>query len=188
MLANSTDENRPDEPGTPGDWSPEHETALMLDLCEAQMEAAIRDSDEAVDVLVKSFTDIVESTRALNELALGQDDSHKVQREELSKRAETVTKQISEAIVAFQFYDKLSQRLGHVRHSMTTLALFVCDSKHIQEREHWKKLLTSLRRLYRTQEERAIFDMVAEGATAEAVRAAVSTDANHSAASSVELF
>jgi hypothetical protein len=188
MLAKPSEQDRPNDPGTPENWSPQQETALLLDLCEAQMEAAMRDSDQAVDVLVGSFTELVTATQALNELTQTALQTQSDQQAELNRRAQEVSRQINEAIVAFQFYDKLSQRIGHVRHSLTTLALFVCDSKNAQKHEHWKKLLTSLRRLYRTHEERAVFDMVAEGATADAVRAAVSSDTDHSAASSVELF
>ena len=186
MSANPSEQDRPNNPATPDNWSSEQETALLLDLCEAQMEAAMSDSDQAVDVLVSSFTELVNATRTLNELT--QNTASSGQHSELNQRAQDVSQRINEAIVAFQFYDKLSQRLGHVRHSLTTLALFVCDRKNSHKQEHWKKLLTSLRRLYRTQEERAVFDMVAEGATADAVRAAVTSDSNHSAASSVELF
>jgi ribosomal protein L16 Arg81 hydroxylase len=174
----------------PNDWSPEQETALLLDLCEAQMEAAMRDSDSSVDHLVKAFTDLVDASRSMSELAGKMPPvQNDVTATELNRRAELVAKQVNEAIVAFQFYDKLSQRMGHVRHSLTTLALFVCNRKHTQDRDHWHKLLTSLRRLYRTQEELAVFDLVAEGATADAVRAAVTHDeTKHSEASSVELF
>ncbi len=63
--------------------------------------------------------------------------------------------------MAFQFYDKLSQRLGHVRYSLSTMALFICDRSNSQRPEHWDKLLLSLGRLYRTAEERAILDSIA---------------------------
>src|SRR4051812_16738108 len=53
----------------PMNWSPEQETALMLHLCEAQMEAAVRDSDQAVDVLVRSFTTLVTGSRSVADLA-----------------------------------------------------------------------------------------------------------------------
>lgn len=189
MLAESSNDTAP--PASPADdWSPEYETALLLDLCEAQMEAAMRDSDQSVDQLVRAFTDLVEASRAVSELASKLPASNgKENADELNRRAELVAKQVNDAIVAFQFYDKLTQRLGHVRHSLTTLALFVCNRTHAQQRDHWHKLLTSLRRLYRTEEERVVFDMVAEGATADAVRAAVTQDENkHSDTSSVELF
>ncbi|MBC7982817.1 MAG: hypothetical protein H7Y02_03085 [Candidatus Obscuribacterales bacterium] len=191
MLAESAITDRDDaQAGNPAEWTPEQETALLLDLCEAQMEAAMRDSDRSVDVLVKAFTELVNASQAINELTsqlpAQKDTTGKAL--ELNQSAKVVSRQINDAIVAFQFYDKLTQRLGHVRHSLTTLALFVCNRSHVQQRDHWDKLLTSLRRLYRTQEERAVFDLVAEGATADAVRAAVADEKNHSQASSIELF
>jgi uncharacterized protein YoxC len=171
-------------------WSPETETALLLHLCEAQMDAAMRDSDQSVDVLVHAFTELAQASQALNELAkqLPAAIGNARVSAELNRRADEVSKQINDAIVAFQFYDKLSQRLGHVRHSLTTLAMFVCNRTQTSQREHWLKLLTSLRRLYRTVEERAVFDLVAEGATADEVRASINEAHQYAAASSVELF
>jgi hypothetical protein len=91
-------------------------------------------------------------------------------------------------VVAFQFYDKLSQRLGHVRHSLTTLAMFVCDRSHANQRDHWRKLLVALRRLYRTDEERAVFDLMAQGASADEVRASIDNAQSRADSGSVELF
>jgi hypothetical protein len=176
---------------TPANWSPESETALLLDLCEAQMEAAMRDSDQSVDVLVRAFTELVEASRLMSELAkqlptIGGGTTQ--DGEELNRRCNAISLQINDAIVAFQFYDKLSQRLGHVRHSLTTLAMFICNRTQTQQREYWLKLLTSLRRLYRTAEERAVFDLVAEGATADEVRSSVQESHHNATENSVELF
>lgn len=160
----------------PTHWSPEQETALMLHLCEAQMEAAVRDSDQAVDVLVRSFTELVNGSRAVADLAqqvAATASNQDAGNEELNKRCDAMSQQISSAVVAFQFYDKLSQRLGHVRHSLTMLAMFICDRSKTEDRDHWLKLMTALRRLYRTAEERAVFDAVAEGVMADEVRASV---------------
>jgi hypothetical protein len=49
----------PEPLGKGGAWSPEQQTAHMLDLCEAQMEAALQESDLAVDALVQAFTSMV---------------------------------------------------------------------------------------------------------------------------------
>jgi hypothetical protein len=177
---------------TPPNWSPESETALLLDLCEAQMEAAMRDSDQSVDVLVRAFTELVEASRTIGEMTKqlpNATDGAIQNSEQLNARVTAISQQINDAIVAFQFYDKLSQRMGHVRHSLTTLAMFICNRNQTQQREYWLKLLTSLRRLYRTAEERAVFDLVAEGATADEVRASIKDSQQHAAAeNSVELF
>src|SRR5262245_16596249 len=106
----------PDPPGQGADWSPEQQTAQMLDLCEAQMEAALHESDAAVDALVQAFTSMAETARNISELA-GALPTSNDQRAlaEVGQHCKDMTRQMTAAIVAFQFYDKLSQRLGHVR-------------------------------------------------------------------------
>lgn len=154
------------------EWSPEQQVAHMLELCEAQMESALSESDEAVDALIKAFTGLNEMTRALGQLA------EKVPAEtrgeaalELDRQLADIRSQMSHAVVAFQFYDKLTQRLGHVRYSLSTLAMFVCDKSQTHQREQWERLFGTLRRLYRTEEEREIFQLMVNGASAEEARA-----------------
>lgn len=150
----------------PPHWSPQQQTARMLALCEAQMEAATQDSDQAVDTLVAAFTELVSIVRDMGKLtnaptSAGEESAVQGSLEEINQRCTALSNQVAAAIVAFQFYDKLSQRLGHVRYSLSTLALFICDRMNSQKPEHWEKLLLTLSRLYRTTEERAIFDSIA---------------------------
>jgi hypothetical protein len=148
------------------DWTPEQQVAHMLELCEAQMESAMAEADNAVDTLVQAFSAVAESTRALR--ALAQDPAAGAGT--LTRQIEEMSAHTAKAVVAFQFYDKLSQRLGHVRHSLTTLALFVCDPKQARERSQWRRLFATLRRLYRTEEERQIFRMMVDGKSVDEAR------------------
>lgn len=141
-------------------WSPQQQTARMLALCEAQMEAATHDSDVAVDTLVKAFTELMGAVRELGSVSADSPDQAKTL-QDINARCNALSNQVASAVVAFQFYDKLSQRLGHVRYSLSTMALFICDRSNSQRPEHWDKLLSTLGRLYRTAEERAIFDSIA---------------------------
>jgi len=167
MLPNPSPDNvaPAGNPTTPANWSPQQQTARMLALCEAQMEAATQDSDVAVDTLINSFSDLMNLVRELNaESSRNHSDTQTIKfasEEEMKQRYQQLMRQVNNAIMAFQFYDKLSQRLGHVRYSLSTLALFVCDRLNSQKPEHWDKLVTTLGRLYRTAEERAIFDSIA---------------------------
>lgn len=160
-------------------WTPEQQIAHMLDLCEAQMEAALTESDKAVDALIKAFGVISETS--------GDSDCDGANR----VRQDAVSKHVASAIVAFQFYDKLTQRLGHVRYSLSTLAMFVCDRSQSAQKDQWRKLFSALKRLYRTEEERAIFQLVTEGMSAEEARAQVqasTTIVEPESQGSVELF
>jgi SOS response regulatory protein OraA/RecX len=180
------------EGGASDSWTPEQQIAHMLDLCEAQMESALSESDQAVESLIKAFTGLADTTRSVSELA----DKLPAELKEaavsgLNEQVDTISKQMAAAIVAFQFYDKLTQRLGHVRYSLTTLAMFVCDRAQTSQKDQWRRLFTTLKRLYRTEEERKIFQMMVEGASAEEARAYVqqTTQAIRPAATGdIELF
>ena len=151
-------------PATSGGAEPEQHLARTLGLCEAQMESALSDSDAAVDALVKAFTGLAETTRSITNLTQNLPPEVKAALGEgLQQQAEVISKQMASAVVAFQFYDKLTQRLGHVRYSLSTLALFVCDRSQAAEPDQWERLLKTLRRLYRTEEERQIFQMIMDG-------------------------
>lgn len=154
------------------DWTPEQQIAHMLELCEAQMESAMCESDLAVDSLIKAFSGLAESAQSLNALAarLTPEQRKAFEGVDLKKQMDSIERQMSSAIVAFQFYDKLTQRLGHVRYSLSTLALFVCDRTQAGQRDQWRRLYTTLKRLYRTEEEKQIFNMMVEGASADEAR------------------
>jgi hypothetical protein len=154
------------------DWTPEQQIAHMLDLCEAQMESALCESDLAVDSLIKAFSGLAESANSVKSLAakLTPEQRDTLGVPDLNKQMESISRQMTSAIVAFQFYDKLTQRLGHVRYSLSTLALFVCDRAQTSQRDQWRRLFTTLKRLYRTEEEKQIFQMMVEGASADEAR------------------
>ncbi len=167
MIAQSSESTHPEGE----EWSPERQIAHMLELCEAQMESALSESDCAVDALIKAFTGLNEMTRALGQLAEKLPETHSEDGARLEQQLADIRSQMTHAVVAFQFYDKLTQRLGHVRYSLSTLAMFVCDKSQTHQREQWERLFGTLRRLYRTEEEREIFQLMVNGASAEEARA-----------------
>ena len=148
-------------------WTPEQQIARLLSLCEAQMESALSESDVAVQELVKSFAGLIEAGQALGSMS---EKAPEAGGADMAAQLDALKKQTAAAIVAFQFYDKLTQRLGHVRYSLSALAMFVCDGAKTGERDQWRRMFATLRRLYRTEEERQLFRMMVEGASAEEAR------------------
>jgi hypothetical protein len=145
-------------------FTPERQMANMLGLCEAQMESALQESDKAVDALVKAFSGLVDATRSVSTLTQNLPPELKTSlSSDLEQQLASISKQVGSAVMAFQFYDKLTQRLGHVRYSLSTLALFVCDRRQSSRPDEWERLHNTLRRLYRTEEEKQIFRMLMDG-------------------------
>ena len=169
-------------------FTPELQMANMLGLCEAQMESALQESDQAVDALIKAFTCLVDATRSVSALAETLPPEVKANLAgDIDSQMAVMSKQMGAAVMAFQFYDKLTQRLGHVRYSLSTLALFVCDRNQSNQPEQWKRLLNTLRRLYKTEEERQIFQMIMDGIATD-TSPAILPKSEDAKAGEVELF
>jgi hypothetical protein len=77
--------------------------------------------------------------------------------------ANFVNGMVHQSIIAFQFYDKLSQRLAHVSHSLAALNDLVGDRRRIFSPQEWVALQEKIRSKYTTAEELAMFDAVMNG-------------------------
>jgi hypothetical protein len=70
---------------------------------------------------------------------------------------------VHQAIIAFQFYDKLVQRLAHVSHSLGSLSELVSDQRRIFSPYEWVGLQEKIRSRYSTVDEVAMFEAVLNG-------------------------
>lgn len=147
------------------DWSQVRETVLMLELATAQIEAAMRDSNASVDVLTDSFTSMAGYMRMISEAVQSLPDTGETAaiRQNLMGSTEQVTGMVNQAIIAFQFYDKLVQRLSHVSHSMGGLSDLVADKSRLYNPMEWVGLQEGIKSKYSTREEIAMFEAVMNG-------------------------
>ncbi len=144
------------------------ETAHMLKLCAAQIADALRECDTAIENLLESFGGIADDAqwfwRSANGAAKGRrlDDEEPTDNVEITARSARLVARANAAIQALQFHDRLTQRLGHVRHSLEKLGEFVTDQNRSSRADHWVELHATLGRLYRTREEVAIFEAMSK--------------------------
>src|SRR5487761_2157682 len=100
-----------------------HETTLMMELAIGQIEAAMKDSNASVDVLTDSFTTMAGYLHMIISTltTLPEEGETGETKKTVLEAANHVTGMVHNSIVAFQFYDKLSQRISHVSHSLAAL-------------------------------------------------------------------
>ncbi|MBL7003369.1 MAG: hypothetical protein ISR69_05025 [Gammaproteobacteria bacterium] len=148
------------------DWSQVRETVRMLFLNVAQIEIALKESDASVLSLTDAFTEMIayESVIKMAVDDLPQTDETKIIRQTISTNADKVTNSMQNAIVAFQFYDKLTQRLSHVSHSVEALSDIVSDQSKIYNPYEWKMVQQKIKSKYSMREEVEMFDNVMAGA------------------------
>ena len=149
------------------DWSQLKETIVMLNLAIAQIKQSLNEGNASVDTLASSFTalatnlnDIQETVKQLNHSENAENDQVKAI---IQDSVETAADKVQSAIIAFQFYDKLTQRLDHVSSSLTSLTGLIADPAGLYSPPRWLALQESIRSKYTMEEERRMFDKVLAG-------------------------
>lgn len=172
------------------DWSQVRETVLMLELATGQIVAAMHESNAPVNTLTEGFTSLASLlTRIQTSLdALPDSPGNTALKQELLGSTGEVNSVVQQSIVAFQFYDRLSQRLDHVCHALARLSDLVSDASRRFSLEEWAILQQSIRSRYTTREEVAMFEAVLSGMPVqEALQQFVAERREH-ASNDVELF
>ncbi len=146
-------------------WSQVRETVRMLFLAVAQIEVAVGDSDDSVNRLTDAFTTMMSYEQQIAQAAQALDDSgeNKAVALEIQEKAALVSNEIQSAVVAFQFYDKLSQRLAHVSSSLESLSDLLNDQGRLHDLQSWQTLQSQIRSRYSMREEHELFDSVMSG-------------------------
>lgn len=142
------------------DWSQVRETILMLNLSMTQIEVALHDSSSSVGELTDSFTSISGALAAIREVAGHLPDTPEVvaAKTEIEHLGAEVSGKVNQAIVAFQFYDRLSQRLSQVCRNLDDLGLLVSDPVRLYNPYAWVALQQKIRSKYVTEDDKHMFD------------------------------
>ena len=142
------------------------ETILILNLSIAQIELSITEGDHSVNTLIDSFTfmsnhihSIQESSRLISEMS-GNVDGIQEHNDSLLLQTGELAEKMQQAIMAFQFYDKLSQRLDHVSKGLTGLAEIVSNEMHVKNAEQWESFKVQVRRGTTMREEEELFELI----------------------------
>lgn len=147
------------------DWSQVRETVLMLELAAGQVDAAMSDSNTSVNVLTDTFTSLADTLNLIDAAVSTLPDTigNGLVKAEIQENTQFVAAKVRQSIVAFQFYDKLVQRLDHVCHSLAGLSHLVSDKSRLYNPDEWKQLQEEILAKYTMVEERAMFDSVLKG-------------------------
>lgn len=141
-------------------WSQISETMTLLALAIVQINHSIQDSNGSVDNLTSSFTKIADKASTLTHYFDENKDSLPV---EISEAVQTIDLEIKKAIIAFQFYDRLSQRMEHVEENLERMGHLISDSQERYKASAWKGLQNQIKSSYTMEAERIMFDYILAG-------------------------
>jgi hypothetical protein len=146
------------------DWSQVRETVRMLNLAVAQIISSMHEGDKSIETMGESFTMLAQQLRDIGHMGSAL-SSNKDNLDTMLEMVQTVSDKVQRFVVAFQFYDKLSQRLTHVSTDLTDLAELVGDASRIYNPNEWQMLQQQIRGRYSTPEEHRMFDALMNGAS-----------------------
>jgi len=142
------------------EWEQVKSTINLLTLAVSQIECTMTDGEKSVAELTKSFSHIAEQINKLTSAETNADDITQFQ-----AQASDIHTSIINSIVAFQFYDRLTQRLDHVKRDLSWLSELVSDPEKANHAHAWDKLQQDIKSNYSMEEERLMFEHIMNGAT-----------------------
>jgi hypothetical protein len=146
------------------------ELRRFLELGAAQLDAAIRESDARVDKLATAVTAVATDARDLETQVQALDGSDAAVVQQARQRIKTLVAKLDQDVAAtvtsLQFYDKLIQRLTHVRDGLAIPSDSTVTAQD-PARSDWNSMLEQVRSRYSMVEERVLFDFMMRGLSAD---------------------
>lgn len=135
-------------------WNVVHEAARLVDLSAAQIRLALLDGDKQMSALSDAFVAL--AGRLQLRLGGGHEDAE-------------LLAELQRAMVAIQFYDRMSQRLEHAGGSLEGLSELLLDERRYAEPLSWGALHERIKSSYSTREEVELFAAAEAGASGAAL-------------------
>lgn len=155
------------EESRPPGWDHISETVTMLYLAVCQIETSVCDSNKSVSHLTTSFTQLAEHSMTLNQRIQSLPDNSDlsiIKRETATASAE-MQANINESVEAFQFYDRISQRLDHVARGLERMCDIVCEPEKREDPQCWQQIQNEVRSSYSMEAEKIMFEHILKGAS-----------------------
>lgn len=159
-------------------WSQMKETILIINVAVARIEHAMIEGDDSFTSLSQSFVETVNSAKEIS-LSVEELDESAI-KNKIKENCEDITQRVSDSIVAFQFYDKLSQRMALVSKTLGALTDVLEDKSKTNNQDEWIMLQNMIRSKYTLDSDQEMFDAVLNGTTIEeALKTAVEKTTEH---------
>ncbi|MDP5212788.1 hypothetical protein ORJ66_06995 [Pseudoalteromonas tunicata] len=136
------------------------ESERLMKLCMAQMQLSLQQSDKEVEKLTSSFQELANICPQL-ETTIKQ--LNLTEHIEIDALHEKMRQQVNQSIVAFQFYDRLSQQLNYVINNLELLSQLTQDNTNLADESKWLELRTHVLKSYSMESEHLIFQAIMAG-------------------------
>jgi len=155
----------------------------MINVAVARIEHAMIEGDVSFTSLTGSFVETVNAATTITATANQLEES--ALKDTIKENCQDITLRVTDSIVSFQFYDKLSQRMALVSKTLSCLTEILKDKDKTDDIEEWKNLQNLIRSKYTLDADQDMFDAVISGTP---IQEALNIAVNKTTEDDVEFF
>ncbi|MEY3017296.1 MAG: hypothetical protein RL336_431 [Pseudomonadota bacterium] len=133
------------------EWQHLEQTVKMLYLAIAQIETALGEGNEEAEIIGGAFREIRQHAKALRESTSAKET------------CDAIEEHVVKAVTAFQFYDRMSQRVDHVQAGLRRLIDVMESDSDLHNPAVWQAIQDEIKSSYTMEAERLMFDKIMQG-------------------------
>ncbi len=151
------------------EWKELSQTIMALNLSIAQIDLSMTEGSYSIDTLIDTFNFMREGLDRLNHSVLNDEVEDIAElKARLLQESQVLSEKVTASIVAFQFYDKLSQRLQHVSKSLSSLSDIISHEDRTVDEATWNRFLEKMAKYAAMREEYELYELIfTKGLTSE---------------------
>lgn len=137
------------------------EAALILTLTMARIEHALGEGSLSIDNLTQNFSHLVSKIQSIETSAstISEQDAQQT----ITHDCQSANAIIADIIVAFQFFDRMNQRLTHVVNGLQEFSNLVTDQEQQTKTAAWQALLSRLQAVHTLDSDKGFGDAIVAG-------------------------
>ncbi|HQR81323.1 MAG TPA: hypothetical protein PK283_00280 [Thiotrichales bacterium] len=143
------------------EWKELSQTIMALNLSIAQIDLSMTEGSYSIDTLIDTFNFMREGLDQLNHSVLNDEVQDVAElKTRLLQESQLLSEKVTASIVAFQFYDKLSQRLQHVSKSLSSLSDIISHEDRTVDETTWNRFLEKMAKYAAMREEYELYELI----------------------------
>jgi 6-pyruvoyl-tetrahydropterin synthase len=143
------------------EWKELSQTIMALNLSIAQIDLSMTEGSYSIDTLIDTFNFMREGLDRLNHSVLNDEIQDVAELKlRLLQESQVLSEKVTASIVAFQFYDKLSQRLQHVSKSLSSLSDIISHEERTVDEAKWNSFLEKMAKYATMREEYELYELI----------------------------
>ncbi len=142
------------------------EMSRTLELAIAQIEMSLQESDYSIGELILSMTTVTTCIGSIQKRLSATANSATTEDaiDSVCDDCNKAEQYMQKAVVAFQFYDRLSQRISHIQENLKAVATLMQKPEQ-QHPKLWDQLQEKMRSVYSIEQEQIMYNTLLQSLT-----------------------